>query len=57
MDAQNPELTATIAKVAAITAVAAAVGGGLLLVLAGLLGPIAAIKMGLGMMLTMGGHC
>ncbi|GJA75419.1 hypothetical protein KAM354_06550 [Aeromonas caviae] len=52
---KNPELTATIAKVAAITAVTAAVGGGLLLVLAGLLGPIAAIKMGLGMMLTMGG--
>jgi TP901 family phage tail tape measure protein len=52
---KNPELTATIAKVAAITAVTATVGGGLLLVLAGLLGPIAAIKMGLGMMLTMGG--
>lgn len=51
----NPELTATLTKVAAITAVTAAVGGGLLLVLAGLLGPIAAIKMGLGMMLTMGG--
>ncbi|WP_421245492.1 phage tail tape measure protein, partial [Aeromonas sanarellii] len=51
----NPELTATITKVAAITAVAAAAGGSLLLVLAGLLGPIAAIKMGLGMMLTMGG--
>lgn len=52
---KNPELTATLTKVAAITAVTAAVGGGLLLVLAGLLGPIAAIKMGLGMMLTMGG--
>ncbi|MEI4974123.1 phage tail tape measure protein [Aeromonas caviae] len=51
----NPELTATLTKVAAITAVTAAVGGGLLLVLAGLLGPIAAIKMGLGMMVTMGG--
>ncbi|WP_223940091.1 phage tail tape measure protein, partial [Aeromonas caviae] len=51
----NPELTATLTKVAAITAVTATVGGGLLLVLAGLLGPIAAIKMGLGMMLTMGG--
>lgn len=51
----NPELTATITKVAAIIAVTAAVGGGLLLVLAGLLGPIAALKMGFGMMLTMGG--
>ncbi|MFM5811215.1 phage tail tape measure protein [Aeromonas veronii] len=52
---ENPELTATITKVAAIIAVTAAVGGGLLLVLAGLLGPIAALKMGFGMMLTMGG--
>ncbi|MFQ1853780.1 phage tail tape measure protein [Aeromonas veronii] len=52
---ENPELTATITKVAAIIAVTAAVGGGLLLVLAGLLGPIAAVKMGLGMMVTMGG--
>lgn len=51
----NPELTATITKVAAITAVTAVVGGGLLLVLAGLLGPIAAVKMGLGMMLAIGG--
>ncbi len=52
---ENPELTATITKVAAIIAVTAAVGGGLLLVLAGLLGPIAAVKMGFGMMVAMGG--
>ena len=52
---KNPELTATITKVAAIIAVTAAVGGGLLLVLAGLLGPIAAVKMGFGMMVAMGG--
>jgi TP901 family phage tail tape measure protein len=52
---ENPELTATIAKVAAITAVTAAAGGSLLLVLAGLLGPFAAVKMGFGMMLAMGG--
>ncbi|MBZ6064718.1 phage tail tape measure protein [Aeromonas schubertii] len=51
----NPELTATLTKVAAITAVTAAVGGGLLLLLAGLLGPIAAVKMGFGMVLAVGG--
>ncbi|MBL0441884.1 phage tail tape measure protein [Aeromonas veronii] len=51
----NPELTSTLTRIAAITAVTAAVGGGLLLVLAGMLGPIAAVKMGLGMMVTMGG--
>ncbi|MFB2831756.1 phage tail tape measure protein [Aeromonas jandaei] len=51
----NPELTATITKVAAITAVAAAAGGALLLVVAGLLGPLAAIKMGLSTLLVYGG--
>ncbi|WP_426008327.1 phage tail tape measure protein [Aeromonas salmonicida] len=51
----NPELTATITKVAAITAVAAAAGGSLLLIVAGLLGPLAALKMGFGMVVTMGG--
>lgn len=45
---KNPELTATIAKVAAITAVAAAAGGSLLLVVAGLLGPLAMLKFALG---------
>ncbi|MGE6115545.1 phage tail tape measure protein [Aeromonas salmonicida] len=44
----NPELTATITKVAAITAVAAAAGGSLLLVFAGLLGPLAMLKFALG---------
>ncbi|ELM3639919.1 phage tail tape measure protein [Aeromonas salmonicida] len=44
----NPELTATITKVAAITAVAAAAGGSLLLVVAGLLGPLAMLKFALG---------
>jgi TP901 family phage tail tape measure protein len=51
----NPELTATITKVAAITAVTAAAGGSLLLIIAGLLGPLAAVKMGLGLVVTMGG--
>lgn len=51
----NPELTATITKVAAVTAVAAAAGGSLLLIVAGLLGPLAALKMGFGMVVTMGG--
>ncbi|MGR6423014.1 phage tail tape measure protein [Aeromonas veronii] len=50
----NPELTSTLTRIAAVTAVAAAAGGSLLLIVAGLLGPIAALKMGLGMMLTMG---
>ncbi|WP_323888189.1 phage tail tape measure protein [Aeromonas caviae] len=45
---KNPELTATIAKVAAITAVAAAAGGSLLLVVAGLMGPLAMLKFALG---------
>ena len=44
----NPELTATLTKVAAITAVAAAAGGSLLLVVAGLLGPLAMLKFALG---------
>ncbi|MFB2904022.1 phage tail tape measure protein [Aeromonas jandaei] len=53
---KNPELTATIAKVAAITAVTAAAGGSLLLVTAGLLGPLAAMKMGLSLIaVTFGG--
>ncbi|MFG0835511.1 phage tail tape measure protein [Aeromonas bivalvium] len=51
----NPELTATITKVAAITAVAAVAGGSLLLIVAGLLGPLAALKMGFGLVATMGG--
>ncbi|MFM4733044.1 phage tail tape measure protein, partial [Aeromonas salmonicida] len=42
-------------KVAAVTAVAAAAGGSLLLIVAGLLGPLAALKMGFGMVVTMGG--
>lgn len=45
---KNPELTATIAKVAAITAVTAAAGGSLLLIVAGLLGPLAMLKFALG---------
>lgn len=44
----NPELTATLTKVAAITAVAAAAGGSLLLIVAGLLGPLAMLKFALG---------
>ncbi|MFK0666969.1 phage tail tape measure protein [Aeromonas salmonicida] len=44
----NPELANTITKVAAITAVAAAAGGSLLLVVAGLLGPLAMLKFALG---------
>ena len=51
----NPELTATITKVAAITAVAAVAGGSLLLIVAGLLGPLAAVKMGFGLVVSMGG--
>ncbi|WP_324034587.1 phage tail tape measure protein [Aeromonas caviae] len=44
----NPELTAILTKVAAITAVAAAAGGSLLLIVAGLLGPLAMLKFALG---------
>lgn len=44
----NPELTATIAKVAAITAAAAVAGGSLLLIVAGLLGPLAMLKFAMG---------
>lgn len=51
----NPELTSTLTRIAAVTAVAAAAGGSLLLVAAGLLGPLAAIKMGMSMLLVYGG--
>lgn len=50
----NPELTSTLTRIAAVTAVAAAAGGSLLLVVAGLLGPLAAIKMGMSMLLVYG---
>lgn len=50
----NPELTSTLTRIAAMTAVAAAAGGSLLLVVAGLLGPLAAIKMGMSMLLVYG---
>lgn len=43
----NPELTATIIKVSAAIAVAAAVGGTLMIAMAGILGPIAMLKYGL----------
>lgn len=42
---QNPELTATLAKVAAVIAALVTVGGALALTIAGLLGPIAAVRM------------
>lgn len=51
----NPELTSTLTRIAAVTAVAAAAGGSLLLIVAGLLGPLAAIKMGLSTLLIYGG--
>ncbi|MGL6051885.1 MAG: phage tail tape measure protein [Aeromonas salmonicida] len=51
----NPELTSTLTRIAAVTAVAAAAGGSLLLIVAGLLGPLAAIKMGLSTLLVYGG--
>ena len=51
----NPELTSTLTRIAAVTAVAAAAGGSLLLIVAGLLGPLAAIKMGMSMLLVYGG--
>lgn len=44
----NPELTSTLTRIAAVTAVAAAAGGSLLLVVAGLLGPLAMLKFALG---------
>ncbi|WP_039045604.1 phage tail tape measure protein [Plesiomonas shigelloides] len=47
---QNPELASTIARVAVFTAAAAAGGGALLLVTAGLLGPLAAMRMGFSML-------
>ncbi|MBS4721191.1 phage tail tape measure protein [Aeromonas caviae] len=50
----NPELTSTLTRIAAVTAVAAAAGGSLLLIVAGLLGPLAAIKMGMSMLLVYG---
>ena len=50
----NPELTSTLTRIAAVTAVAAAAGGSLLLVVAGLLGPLVAIKMGMSMLLVYG---
>lgn len=43
----NPELTATLVKIAAVTGVALAAAGSLLLLLAGFLGPLAAIQFGL----------
>lgn len=51
----NPELTSTLTRIAAVTAVTAAAGGSLLLIVAGLLGPLAAIKMGLSTLLVYGG--
>jgi len=42
---QNPELAATLAKVAAVIAALVTVGGALALTIAGLLGPIAAARM------------
>lgn len=51
---QNPELASTIARVAVFTAAAAAGGGALLLVTAGLLGPLAAMRMGFSMLLAIG---
>ena len=42
---ENPELLATIAKVSAVVAGLVAVGGALTLTIAGLLGPIAAVRM------------
>ncbi|WP_372941447.1 phage tail tape measure protein [Shewanella sp.] len=42
---ENPELLATIAKVSAVIAGLVAVGGALTLTIAGLLGPIAAVRM------------
>ncbi|MFQ1952616.1 phage tail tape measure protein [Aeromonas veronii] len=51
----NPELTSTLTRIAAVTALAAAAGGSLLLIVAGLLGPLAAIKMGLSTLLVYGG--
>ncbi|HDX8371264.1 TPA: phage tail tape measure protein [Aeromonas dhakensis] len=51
----NPDLTSTLTRIAAVTAVAAAAGGSLLLIVAGLLGPLAAIKMGLSTLLVYGG--
>ena len=41
---ENPELVSTITKVAAVVAVAAVAGGALALTIAGLLGPIAAVR-------------
>lgn len=43
----NPELTATIVKASAAVAAAAAIGGTLMIVLAGILGPIAMMKYGM----------
>ncbi|WP_421296213.1 phage tail tape measure protein [Aeromonas sp. 604534] len=51
----NPELTSTLTRIAAVTAVTAAAGGSLLLIVAALLGPLAAIKMGLSTLLVYGG--